>query len=66
MKYDIFINGGEMTTVEIIQITEEFTWYKIGQIFTVIFDEYVNSYMAVGKGGAGRYIDINDVKIMSL
>ena len=60
----LLIGRKEMITVRIVNITEDFTWYKIGQIFTVIFDEYVNSYMAVGNGGCGRYIEINDVEIM--
>lgn len=49
-----------MITVRITYITEAFTWYKIGQVFSVIFDDYVNAYMAIGKGGAGRYINVND------
>jgi hypothetical protein len=36
----------------------------LGETYTVIYDIYVEKYLTVGNGGAGRYILIEDCEII--
>lgn len=40
-----------------ITYTTPFEWYQIGESYMVIYDPYVNQFLAIDNGGAGRYID---------
>jgi len=50
--------------IEICRLTDIFNWYNLGEVYTVIYDPYVGKYMAVGDGGAGRYILIEDCEVI--
>lgn len=52
-------------TEQVVTITysDSFEWYELDQVYTVIFDPYVNKFLAIDNGGAGRYIEISHCQL---
>ena len=50
--------------VKICHLTDIFNWYMLGDTYTVIYDPYVEKYLAVADGGAGRYILPEDCEVI--
>lgn len=49
--------------IEIIN-SSQFDWYSIGEKYTAIYDPYVGKYIAISRGGAGRYINSEDCYLL--